>query len=51
MNINKENEFIKNAKRKSVKATWMRQRNARYTYCQEDTNKYHMGSSVHVDVR
>ena len=39
------------AKRKSIKATWMKQRNARYTYCQEDTTKYHMGSSVHVDVK
>ena len=39
------------AKRKSIKATWMRQRNARYTYCQEDSNKYKMGSSVHVDVK
>lgn len=39
------------AKRKRVKATWMRQKNARYTYCQEDSNKYKMGSSVHVDVK
>ncbi len=39
------------AKRKSIKATWMKQRNARYTYCREDTNKYRMGNSVHVDVK
>lgn len=39
------------SKRKSIKATWMKQRNARYTYCQEDSSKYNMGSSVHVDVK
>lgn len=39
------------AKRKSIKETWMQQRNARYTYCQEDSSKYNMGSSVHVDVK
>lgn len=39
------------AKRKSIKATWMKQRNARYTYCQEDSTKYRMGNSVHVDVK
>ena len=38
------------AKRKNVKALWMKQKNARYTYCQEDNSKYKMGNSVHVDV-
>lgn len=38
-------------KRKNVKAIWMKQTKARYTYCQEDSSKYKMGSSVHVDVK
>lgn len=37
-------------KRAAVKALWMKQKEARYTYCQEDSKKYNMGSSVHVDV-
>ena len=39
------------SKRKTVKALWMKQNGARYTYCNEDTKKYNMGSSVHVDVK
>lgn len=39
------------AKRRSVKSIWMAQKNARYTYCQEDSSKYKMGNSVHVDVK
>lgn len=39
------------AKRATIKALWMKQPNARYTYSQEDSSKYHMGTSVHVDVK
>lgn len=39
------------SKRKHVKKIWMSQKNARYTYCQEDSTKYKMGNSVHVDVK
>lgn len=39
------------AKRRSVKAVWMHQKNARYTYSTEDTKKYNMGNSVHIDVK
>lgn len=38
-------------KRRSIKSIWMTQKNARYTYCQEDSSKYRMGNSVHVDVK
>lgn len=37
-------------KRKSIKDSWMKLPKARYTYCQEDSTKYKMGNSVHVDV-
>lgn len=37
--------------RTNVKTIWMSQRNARYTYCGDDSKKYHMGTSVHVDVK
>lgn len=39
------------AKRITVKTIWMAQKNARYTYCADDNTKYHMGTSVHVDVK
>lgn len=39
------------AGRLNVKTIWMAQKGARYTYCADDNTKYHMGTSVHVDVR
>lgn len=39
------------AGRLNVKTIWMSQKGARYTYCADDSTKYKMGTSVHVDVK